>query len=236
MATIQLQTVKVTPNLERFALEVLPSDIQRTIQYVYIGELEAQRRLGAVPTTQLVDNGRGQLFSVKRRAQAFFSNPGRIKSAAREAYDRLVSLTRIKTGAARRSFMVYVNERPIGGIDALETIVKAMGPGDFISIVGPGVAYGRKLYWRPYGKARQIKKKKLQYTQQNGQTVIVKGVYTEPMHRTVKRLLAKKYPDLSITDRWIPLNHGTGRKGERWPAISIRMKSSRQTVGLQGLH
>lgn len=232
MATVQLQTVKVTPNLERFALEVLPSDIQRTIQFVYMGELETQRRLGAKPTTQLVDNGKGQLYNVKRRAQAFFSNPDRIKSAAREAWDRLVSLTRIKSGAARRSFMVYVNERPIGGIDSLDAIVKAMGPTDFISIVGPGVAYGRKLFWRPAGRARQIKKKKAQYTTKGGQTVIVKGVYTEPMHRTVKRVMAKKYPDLSITDRWVPLNHGNGRKGERWPAISIRMKSSRQTVGL----
>jgi len=211
-------------------MTVLPEDMQRSIQIVYSNELELQRRIGQKPTTELIDNGRTQLFNVKRRAQAFFSSPDRMKAATREAWDMLISRTRIKSGAARKSYFIYVNQRPIAGIDALETIVKAMKPTDFISVVGPGVAYGRKLYWRPFGKARKIKKKAAKYTTRGGETVIVRAVYTEPMHRAVQRVLARKYPDLIISDGWTPLLHGDGKRGERWPTITIRIKSSRNSV------
>lgn len=229
MATLQLREVKVTPNLEKFMTDVVPEDLTRTLQYVFLSELENQARLfGAKPTTVLVDGGRGQLTGVKRRAQAFFSNRARVIAALTEAWDLLVRMTRVKSGAARRSYALYVNGQRFGERGDIARLVQATSPSDFVSIVGPGVPYGRKLYWRPLGTGKKIRKKAATIKSKGVETTYF-GTYTEPMHRTVKRILSKKYPDLFITDAWWPLAHGGGKQGERWPAITVGFKSSKKS-------
>lgn len=228
---IALQEVKVTADLEKFAATVLPLDLQRTIQIVFLNEVQQMRRSGREPTTILIDNGTRQLINVKRRAQAFFSDIGRLKEALKAAWRMLVGVTRIASGAARRSYALYLNGTPAGGENDIDAVVNKMVSGDRISIVGPGVAYGRKLYWRPFGKARKVKLKRKEYIREKGKAPqLGRTHYQEPMHRTVRRLLKKQYPEFAISDRWIELQHGGGKHGERWPALTISFKSSRKSA------
>jgi hypothetical protein len=227
MQALTLQTVRVTDDIAKFSLTVLPQDLSRTIQSLFLHELAEQQRAGIQPTQIIIDGGRGHISTVKKRARAFFSNTARMVAALEEAYQMLRERTRVETGAARASYEVYLNGQPRGKFNDIPRIVQAAKQTDLVSIVGPGVIYGRKLYWRPLGKQRTIKKKVAQYTKGRGgkrEQVKVYGTYQEPMQRGIKRVLKKQFPDLRITDAWVELAHGTGKRGERWPAISIRMR------------
>jgi hypothetical protein len=222
MAQLQLVQVRETKDLEKFIATVMPEDVQRTLQYVYLSEIESQVRLGNKPTAAVIDGSRnGALATVKRRAQAFFTNQGRMVEAITEAWHRLISLTRIKTGRARASYALYLNGRAVGGESDIPRIVNMMRQGDTIQIVGPGVEYGRKLYWSPLGKPKK-KRKKLGQMQRGN---VVAEIFA--LHKQVMATLRRKYPELAISDAWIAqLDHGEPR-GERWPTITFRPKGAR---------
>lgn len=230
MAVGTLQEVKITKNMQRFTLEVLPDDVRRTIQYVFQSELEAQAGLGARPTTVLIDGGKGQLNNVRKSAKAFFSNQDRVIAAVNEAWDKLISLTPIKSGAARASFALYKGGQYLGGRNAVDAAAKTLLPGEFLSVVGPGVPYGRYLYWNPLGKSRKRKVLIAKGRDSKGNNIRVSSMQTLGIHQIVKGSLRAKYRDLYITDEWTDLKHGSGMQGERWPAISVAFKSSRNSV------
>jgi hypothetical protein len=226
MAQLQLVTVKETKNLERFVATVMPLDVQRTLQYVYLSELEAQRALGNRPTQALIDNRKGgDLTLVKKRAQAFFASTGRMIEALTDAWAMLVKRTRIKTGRGRASYALYRNGRPVGGESDIARVVKAMQFGDTIQIVGPAVEYGRHLYWKPIGKPRK-KRTKVAKSTRNGVTTTVYAVSVVPLHKQVMAILRRRYPELHVGDEWVKqLKHGEPI-GERWPTITIWPKGT----------
>ena len=228
MAQLQLVQVRETKDLEKFIGIVMPKDVQATLQYVYLDELEKQRALGNRPSQALIDGRKGgDLMLVKRRAQAFFANTERLIAAFTEAWAVLVSLTRIKTGRARASYALYHNGRPMGGESDIARVVRASAPGDTIQIVGPGVVYGRKLYWNPLGKPRRVRKKVAQ--SKHGSVITqIYSISAVPIHKRVQRLIQRKYPELYVSDQWVDsLAHGEPR-GERWPAIAIWPKGRLQ--------
>jgi len=247
MASYTLETVKETPDASHFMTKVVPADLQRTLQSVFLDALNEQKGIGNKPTGISIDGGRGDLLNVKRRAQAFFTNEGRIAEALREAWRMLVEKTRIRDpsgyrwqqkgkaapGLARGSYGLYHNGIKVGDESGIDTLAKKMAIGDWASIVGPGTAYGRKMYWLPT-TGRKIRKKRgqvIQRAKKGVERVVLYTTYTEPIHRFVKRKLRLRFRDLVISDKWVPLFHfhaglstDKPRFGERWPAISIAVR------------
>jgi len=226
MATLQLKKVKETKNAALFMAEVMPEDLTAVIKWTAETIIEEEKARGRNVSLQLIDGRRGGLDQTKFRVQLFYGDQTQLIQALDETFELLVKLTRIKSGKARGSYALYKNGEPIGGREAIAEAVRTSKTSDSFSVVGPGVAYGRKLFWRPLGKQRKIKKKQGTYRVSKTEVVKVYGTYTEPLHKAVLRGLGrrKRYPALWITDRWVELKHGQGPHGERWPAITIGMK------------
>jgi hypothetical protein len=226
MATLQLRKVKETKNVATFLGEVLPEDLAAVIKYTAEVIIEEERSRGRNVSFQLVDGRRAPLEQTQFRVQLFYGDQTQLIQALDETWELLVKLTRIKSGRARASYALYKNGTPVGGRDSIAQAVKASKTSDTFSVVGPGVPYGRKLFWRPFGKQRQIKKKQGAYRVSKTEVVKVYGTYTEPMHKAVLRALNRRqrYPALWMTDQWVDLKHGGGPAGQRWPAITIGMK------------
>lgn len=218
-----LRIVRETKNVEQFAKTVLPEDLQRVLSGTYVAEVDAQKRMGNPPIITEVDGGKhSNVANVKRRARAFFSNKARVADAAFAALEMLLTLTPVLTGRARASFALYLNDAPLGGGVNIDAATEKMRPRDLLSIVGPGVPYGRKLYRRPLGKTRRINKKR------NGKRDARHGKFREPMHAAVVRVLKSRYKDLVISEHWVPLQHSTGPQGEKWPGIGIGFKGRKR--------
>ncbi|HVQ48494.1 MAG TPA: hypothetical protein VMS92_00475 [Mycobacterium sp.] len=224
---VTVQTMRERINVEGFA------DIPREIRIVFTAEVDEQARRGLKPTLVLVDNGSTQqLVSVKRRARAFYgADSARIAQAMQVAWDALVTQTRVKTGRARQSFALYFRGVPVGGRGDIERIAKMMTERDTLQIVGPGVAYGRKLYWRPAGRQRIVKRVRTSRAGvRGGVRLKVRSSYTEPMFRAVVRMLRRRFPDLYSSDAWRELRHGAGPHGQRWPALAVGMRFNRTSL------
>jgi len=236
------EQVKETKDMVKFVHETLPKDVRTTIKNIFAIEVEGQARLGQKPQSMLIDGKRNQLDNVQRKAQAIFSDPVRVMRALEHAWDQLIKRTRYlnpvdywpwppkkEPGTARKSYALYLNGKPVGERGDIQRVVEGMGPQDRISIVGPGVAYGRKMYWRPAGKARKIKKKRGHFDPREGTKV--HGTYDEPIHRYVMRLIQRQFRDLYVADNWVELRHFVRgyasdrvKLGTRWPAITIGPK------------
>jgi len=216
-------------NIEGFA------DIPGEIRVRFIAELDEQAQDGFKPRVIIIDRGKGAqtIAAIDTRAQAFYGDVdlAKLTKATQLAWDMLTRQTRVKTGAARASFRLYFRGREVGGRGDIDRIARAMTDRDVMVIMGPTVPYGRKLYWRPAGPSRVIKRThraKVRTRDRSG-TVSVKfsTSYTEPMFRAVKRLLRRRYPDLYSDDGW--RDYGAGGSGRRWPALAIGGRGNPRT-------
>jgi hypothetical protein len=218
---VTVQTMRERINIEGFA------DIPREIRIRFTAELDEQARLGQKATVVLVDNGSTQrLVNVKRRARAFYTDTARIAEAATLAWDMLERLTRVKTGRARASYKLYVRGRLFGGREDIDRAAKTMTDRDLMFIAGPTVPYGRKLYWRPAGRQRTINRTRttrfrVGFKGSRQIKIKLRSLYVEPMHRTVQRVLRRRYPDVYSREKWIDLG------GISWPSLSIGLRVNR---------
>jgi hypothetical protein len=226
----RVQTMKERLNFEGYIN--LPLEISTRFTL----EVEQQTRIGNKASLILIDGKAGQqVQTVQRRARAFFTrvDPKRLAAAAHMAWDLLVAQTRVLTGRARASYALYLRSRPVGGQESIDRAASLMTERDLMLIVGPGVAYGRKLYWRPAGRQREVKRTRtarVRVKQGGTMRLKVRTSYVEPAFRAIKRLLRRRFPDLYIDDGWRELRHGSGPQGERWPALAIGMRVDRSQV------
>lgn len=154
MDTIRLpvRSFKTTDRLDKMIVECGEQDLRFAIGAIFAQELEQQKRLDNPPSNILVDgSGIKPISTVRRNARAYFVNKESIRKAAEDALRLVALLTRYKTGRARASIEVWLNDSPAGSIAAA---VARMGPDDRIRIVGPQTEYGRVLHWNPVGKPR----------------------------------------------------------------------------------
>lgn len=199
MDTIRLpvRSFKTTDRLDKMIVECGEQDLRFAIGAIFAQELDQQKRLGNPPSNVLVDgSGFKPLSTVRRNARAYFVNKESIRMAAEDALRLVALLTRYKTGRARSSIAVWINDSPAGSIAAA---VARMGPDDRIRIVGPSVEYGRKLYWNPDGVAKFSKR----------------GIRRSILDIAIRRLKSR-HKGLWIAEQWVD----TPELG-RTPALAI---------------
>lgn len=237
-ATIRLAPVKETKDLVKFMAEVPPADLRAALRQISAFEIEQQRAAGNTPSAIIVDGTRKSIAEAMRRVVALFGDTSQIAAAVHEAFRLLRDLTRQKSGTARGSYRLLLNDHAVGDEGATDRVVPRMTNRDNVEIIGPLTAYGRKLYWNPRrgGDAPRSRiMRKQRGTYREGLTkgkVKVYVRYREPMHATVVRLLSRKYRALTIREAWIntPLFAGVGSDSAA-PAIMIRFKAGRAVRG-----
>jgi len=222
---VTVQTMKERISIEGFA------DISGEIHIRFLNELGEQVAIGNKPRAILIDGTRQKrIEAVRIRATAFFGgvDAEKIAKATHMAWDMLVASTRVDTGRARASYALFFKGHRVGGREAIDGIAKTMTENDVLVISGPGVPYGRKLYWRPAGKQRMKKYSRAQKVRvRSGGSVklTMKREYVQPAHQYIRRALRRKFPELYIDDRW--REYGAGKNGVRWPSIAVGMLLSR---------
>lgn len=149
MATLTLPVKSISSKqaLDKTIIETSVEDFYFVLRGVFAQEVQGQIQIGNPPSNILVDGKVGvSIYEARKRLQAFFVDTKEVAAAANDVWKTLVSLTRIRTGKARHSFMFFLNYRQMGSI---EEAVSKMSINDFVGVVGPTTKYGRVLWWNP---------------------------------------------------------------------------------------
>lgn len=195
--TLPVRSYKSTDRLDKMILDCGEQDLRFAIGAIFAREVEQQKRIGNPASNILVDgSGMKPLSSVRRNARAYFVSRESIRRAAEDALRLVALLVRYKTGRARASVAVWLNDSPASSVSEA---VARMGPDDRIRIVGPSVEYGRKLYWNPVGKPRVSK------------SGVRRSIYDIAIRR-----LKSRHKGLWIAEQWVE----TPNLG-RTPALAI---------------
>jgi hypothetical protein len=157
--------------------------------------------------------------------QAFFADKSDIRRAVYEAWNRILSLTRVRTGRAAASYELWFNDTRIGRTPAaVETYIDRMDPyKDFFRIVGPVIVYGRKIYWNPRGKPR-IKK----ITAYRSKRLTVKLLRIKGIMFQVRDAMRRKFRNVGISEQWVTT--GALPKDGRTPGLRIGFKRRGSTL------
>ncbi len=229
--------------------EILMQDISDAVLQVADCELSQQERTGNKATNLFLNNRPIGQFPIRQsgligqfvyRARMLFGSTTQIVDAALEAMQLLRTLTRIKTGKAVQSYAIYLgntaNTSDPGmltgyGISGIIGLREMVTENSMVSIIGPNVIYGRKLYWSPAGSktiakrlpsARGLGAKVVLNTRSGG----FRGSAT--IHRDVKKRMARsvKYKSISFSDPFYVMSGFKIIGDKRVPAISIMSKAS----------
>lgn len=205
-ATIELPgvVVKQTDSLEKIVFEVATADIPFVIQRLSASLIKEQIDLGNPPTNILVDNsGKRPIDTAKKRVQAFFTDKDAIRLAVYDAWERVIALTRQRTGRAVGTYELWFNDRRIGHSPTLvDAYLDRMIPGkDFFRIVGPVIVYGRKLYWNPKGKPKFRKtaiNKRIRINGMQVKLVRIRGIMDQ-----VEQQMRRKHRSVIVAEDWV---------------------------------
>ena len=225
MAGPQIRFPSIAPNttLEKYALTVLPEEVEMYLQANIVEQYAEQRELGRLPTNLLVDGraapyGLASISQVKRRGQLIYGDMDQLVAAARFALTELEKLTPVASGAGRASFHVFINDVDMGGAEALtDQLADKLKPGDTLRIVGPTVIYGRRLAWRT-GKTKTV-------TRRAGDVRVRARGIGRSAPEVVKLAARRRFPGIHIFDPWITTRFfaGVGRDA-RTPSVSFSLK------------
>lgn len=226
MAGAQIQFAKVRDGitLEKYAVEVLPQEVELYLQANILEQYTEQREFGRLPSNLLIDSraaplGLASIALAKRRGQLIYGDVQQVVLAARFALDQLQRLTPVASGVGRDSFRVFLNDDEIGGPDALQdSLADRLKPDDVLRVVGPTVPYGRKLAWRS-GKTKTL-------TLRAGRDTRVKLRNVGKATPEVVRLAtARRFRSVNVFDPWISTRYFRGiGQDDRTPSVSISMK------------
>ena len=245
-------TKRATALKSHFVLDikdVLLQDVSDIIAQVTNCEIEQQRKLDNKVTntfvngkpqgsSKIVRSSKGGYFIFKTRA--IFGSPTQIHDAALKAYQLLRTLTRFKSGAAVGSYHIYLGNTAntgnpgtfIGtGISGINAAADQLSERSMLSIVGPNVIYGRRLYWNPVGGKTVAKR--LANPRIRGLSVklaTTTGGYrgSATIHRDVKKRMGRnvKFKSLSFGDPFFVMAHTDIIGDRRVPAITIMPKAA----------
>ena len=229
--------------------DVVLQDISDIVTQVTNCEIAQQKQLGNKVTNTFVNGRPSGLETIRRQSgtgfyvfktRAVFGAPSQIVEAAKKAYELLRTLTRFKTGAAVGSYNVYLgNTANTGnpgtfmgtGLTGIFSIKDKVSQNSMVSIIGPNVIYGRKLYWNP--KGNKTVAKRLPNPRIRGLTVklaTTSGGYrgSATIHRDVKKRMARnvRFKSLSFGDPFFVMWHTNIIGDRRVPAITIMPKAA----------
>lgn len=223
-AQINFPAVPSGITLEKYAVTVLPKEVEFYLQATALQEYGQQRELGRLPTSIKIDSRAAldvsAIATAKRRVQLFYGNTDDMVAAARMAIDQMIRLTPIETGRARASFRVFLNNRELGGADVLQSasLADTLKTTDVLRVVGPTVPYGRKLAWRS-GKVKTVTVRA-----GRGVSVRMKGVRRNTPE-VVRALVRSRFPALNVSDPWISTRYFRGvGSDDRTPSIAISVR------------
>lgn len=229
--------------------QILLQDVSDAVLQIADCELGAQERIDNKATHLFLNNRpvnkfqRGRINSAKQyvfRARMLFGITSEIVDAAVNAMQLLRTLTRIDSGDAVKSYQIFLGNtantqdpgKYVGtGISGIIELRDQVTENSMISIIGPNVIYGRKLYWNPAGGKTFLKR--LFRVRGLGATVklaTTSGGYrgSATIHRDVKKRLARnpKWKALSFGDTFYVMGSMKIIGDKRVPAISIMPKAS----------
>lgn len=203
-----------TERLDKIVIEVGLDDLVQTLRFVAADAIQEQIDIKNRPTNIIVDNRNSKpIDTATKRIQAFFTDVEQIRVAVYAAWKEIQKLTRVKSGLAIGSYQIWYNEKPIGtSPSAIDAVLKTFdGSKDYFRIVGPLVAYGRKIYWRPKnrpGKGRGVVKP-LKLTKRvalRTNSAIFKVVRNKGIMQEVEEILRRRYRGVAIAEDWVNTN------------------------------
>lgn len=206
--------------LDKIILQVGAEDILAVLRAVAIEEIGQQINIGNKPTNLLVDNRSSRsIEQAQRRVQAFFVDVELVYKAVIAAWQRALGLTRSRTGKAQASYQLWFNDRYVANTPgAARQYLDNFKPGeDYFRIVGPVVAYGRKLYWSPRGTPRFERKSILKTKNLHIKIVRVKGIMN-----LVAAAMRKRFRGVAVYEAWVTTS--ALPKDGRTPGVVIGFK------------
>lgn len=229
--------------------EILLQDVSDAVLQVAECERMEQEGLGNKPTNLFLNNKPIGTFPIRGkgsssgqyvfRARMLFGRTEQLVDAALDAMQFLRQLTRIDTGQAVQSYEIFLgntaNSSNPGtymgrGISGIIRMRGKVTENSMISLIGPNVIYGRKLYWKPAGGKTIAKRLPtapgVKALLSNTRTGGYRGSAT--IHRDVKKRLARsvKWKTLSFGDPFFVMSGFKIIGDKRVPAITITLKSS----------
>lgn len=230
--------------------EILFQDVSDAVLQVADCELREQQSKKNEPTNLFLNNRPVGSFPVRLRnsskgqyifrARMLFGHSDQLVAAALDAMQLLRTLTRIDSGKAVQSYEIYLGNtgtssnpgvRVGTGISGILDLKKRkLTKHSMVSLIGPNVIYGRKLYWRPAGGKTLAKR----LATAPGIKVLLKGTKTggyrgsATIHRDVKKRMARsvKWKALSFGDPFYVMSGFKIVGDKRVPAISITLKAA----------
>jgi len=197
---VNLRSITVTKDLDKIFYDVAIEDLEKTLRYVAAEEILNQVRIDNKPTSLLVDNSGRDINIAKKRVRAFFADTAQLYEALTVCYAYIRSLVPRRSGRAAFSYEVWLNDRRVGR-DPFEirALIENMDPSkDFVRIVGPVVAYGRKVNYNPGGTRRFTKR-----TVARTRTTVIKSVKIQGIMERVEKMVGRRYPALYVRESWV---------------------------------
>lgn len=227
--TVALKSFTTTERLEKIVLETAVEDLQSMLRQIAATAIIEQRDAGNPPTSLLVDNRSGKDIAIaERRVQAFFANTDELARAVSDAWNTVMSLTRVASGRAIASYQLWHNQSNIGNISSLSSAIKSFDPAkDYFRIVGPVLVYGRKVYWNPKGIPK-FRKKIVARTRQ----VTIKAIQIRGIMNQVEQSMRRRYRHIAIAEDWVVT--AALPKDGRTPALWIGFKRKGTLVRSSG--
>lgn len=222
---LPVRAFKSTDELDKIIVECALQDIPFVIRSIASNEILQQTRQNNPPTNIIVDgSGRKAITSAQRRVQAFFVDKAMVRRAVYEAWNRILNLTRVRSGRAASSYELWFNNAKIGSTpSSIEAYLEKMDPAkDGFRIVGPVLVYGRKVYWNPKGKPKFRK-----LTAYRSKTLTVKLRRIKGIMDQVEQQMRRRYRGLAIAEQWV-ITSALPKDG-RTPGLYIGFKKRGNT-------
>ena len=198
---VELRSFTTTESIEKLVFEVGFEDLHLMLRAIAGNAIGNEIAAGNLPTSLLVDGAGGRdPNTAQKRIQAFFTNFDDLRDAVHQAWDKIQSLTRYRSGRARAAYQVWYKETPIGNSPGVvDSYANKFNPAtDYFRIVGPVLIYGRKIYWNPTGKPKFSKSVALRAPGITIKLVRIKGVM-----RLAEESMRRKFRNLAITEDWV---------------------------------
>lgn len=227
MEKIELPVLKFksTDELDKIVVQCALHDLPFVIRSLASNEILEQTRQGNPPTNIIVDgSGRKPITQAQRRVQAFFTDKSMIRKAVYDAWNRVLNLTRVRTGRAAGAYELWFNNTKIGRTpSAVEAYIDRMDPAkDGFRIVGPVIVYGRKIYWNPKGKPKFRK-----ITAVRTKTLTIKLRRIKGIMDQVAQQMRRRHRGVAIAEQWVTTN--ALPKDGRTPGLYIGFKKRGST-------